>query len=89
MEKSIAVLPGDGIGEEVMREALRVLSHIAEKFGHSFTFQQGLVGGAAYDEHEAHFPDETKALCETMQSCLAPLEALSAILIWRSGKTAR
>lgn len=70
MEKTIAVLPGDGIGEEVCREALRVLDAISTKFGHSFTTVHGLIGGAAYDKHQSHFPDETKAICEKSDAIL-------------------
>lgn len=70
MKKVIAVLPGDGIGEEVCREAIRVLDAVAEKFGHEFGLRPGLIGGAAWEQHNSHFPDETKALCEASDAIL-------------------
>ena len=45
----IAVLPGDGIGPEIVREALKVLGIVAERSGVQFDLQEALVGGAAYD----------------------------------------
>lgn len=69
-EKKIAVLPGDGIGPEVMAAALTVLKAIESNSGVTFTFSEGLVGGAAYDAHGSHFPDETKRLCESADAVL-------------------
>ncbi len=59
----IAVLAGDGIGPEVMSEALRVLESVGKCFGHTFEFEHGLVGGAAYERYQNHFPDETRDIC--------------------------
>lgn len=59
MKKRIAVLPGDGIGEEVMAQALRVLEAVESKFGHEFEKKHGLAGGAAYDKYGSHMPNET------------------------------
>ena len=70
MAKQVAVLPGDGIGPEVMKHALRVLNAVAEKKGHEFTFLDGLVGGAAYDEFGEHFPAPTRELCEKADAIL-------------------
>ncbi len=70
MEKSIAVLPGDGIGEEVMAEALRVLDKVGERFGHRFNCQRALVGGAAWEVYRSHFPDETRKVCEKSHAIL-------------------
>ena len=50
MKATIATLSGDGIGPEVMVEALRVLEKIADKFGHEFTTKEALIGGIAIDE---------------------------------------
>ena len=47
VQKRIVLLPGDGIGPEIVREARRVLDSVAVKFGHSFEFQTQLIGGAA------------------------------------------
>jgi len=54
----IAVLPGDGIGPEIVREALKVLGVVAERSGVRFDLQEGLVGGAAYDRYGAPHPEE-------------------------------
>ena len=70
MDKTIAVLPGDGIGEEVMAEALKVLRALAAKFQHNFTFRHGLVGGVAWDAFQSHFPEETRLLCAKSDAIL-------------------
>jgi len=59
----IAVLPGDGIGVEIVPEAVKVLKKVGEKYGVSFQFQEGLVGGAAIDAVGVPLPDETLDLC--------------------------
>src|SRR5437764_15031924 len=59
----IALLPGDGIGPEVLAEARGVLDAVAERFGHSFTYRQGLIGGAAIDATGEPLPAETLELC--------------------------
>lgn len=70
MNKNIAILAGDGIGPEVMAEAIRVLVHIAEKFGHRFDYEEGLIGGAAYDQYGEHFPETTVEACEKADAIL-------------------
>ena len=47
MKKKIAVIAGDGIGPEIVGEAVKVLKRVAEAFGHEFVFDERLVGGAA------------------------------------------
>jgi 3-isopropylmalate dehydrogenase len=59
----IAVLPGDGIGPEVVNEALAVLRAAAQKFALNLNFETALVGGAAYDATGHPLPPETRALC--------------------------
>jgi 3-isopropylmalate dehydrogenase len=59
----LAVLPGDGVGPEIMAEALKVLAAISEKFNLHFETNQALIGGCAYDETGTPFPEETKKLC--------------------------
>ncbi len=54
----IAVLPGDGIGPEIMREAEKVLGVVAERAGVRFEMEEGLVGGAAYDRFGTPLPEE-------------------------------
>ncbi|MGD6816758.1 3-isopropylmalate dehydrogenase [Metabacillus sp. 113a] len=63
MKKTIAMLPGDGIGKEVMQGAQEVLSVIAEQYGHEFHFTSGLIGGSAIDQHSEPLPAETVELC--------------------------
>ena len=69
--KRVAVLPGDGIGPEVMSEAIKVLDHTSKLFPScEMAFEQGVIGGAAYDAHGEHFPAETQALCERSDAIL-------------------
>lgn len=63
MMYKIAVLPGDGIGPEIMPEALKVLEAVGDKFGLEFQFIEALVGGAAIDEFGFPLPQETLDLC--------------------------
>lgn len=70
MEKTIAVLAGDGIGPEVMVQAIRVLDQIAKKFNHKFEYQEALIGGAAYEVHLNHFPPESKDICKNSDAIL-------------------
>lgn len=70
MKKQIAVLPGDGIGEEVMTQALRVLEAIAKHFGHQFVTNKALVGGAAYEKTGSHLPEETLSQCKSSDAIL-------------------
>lgn len=70
MKKTIAVLAGDGIGQEVVPQAIRVLAAIAKKFNHTFIFEAGDVGGAAFEKHHSHFPDSTRKLCQQADAIL-------------------
>jgi 3-isopropylmalate dehydrogenase len=63
MEKNIAVLPGDGIGPEVITQALNVLSAIEKKFNHTFHLRQGHVGAIAIDRTGDPLPQETLDIC--------------------------
>ncbi len=60
----IAVLPGDGIGVEVTEQAVRVLEVMGRRHGFQFEFEEGLIGGAAYDRTGSPFPSETRELCQ-------------------------
>jgi 3-isopropylmalate dehydrogenase len=62
MDALIGVLPGDGIGTEVVAEALRIMEAVARKYGHRFTTRHGLIGGAAIDATGTAFPADTRAL---------------------------
>jgi len=68
--KKIAVLAGDGIGPEVMQEALKVLDAIQQKFGVAFEYSPADVGGCAIDNHGTALPAETLAICEASDSVL-------------------
>lgn len=59
MTKKIAVLPGDGIGTEIVAEALKVLDFLNADMALGFEFEHGLIGGAAYDVYGTPFPQET------------------------------
>ena len=70
MNYTIAVLKGDGIGPEIVDAALRVLHRIGERFGHSFTFREYLIGGAAIDAVGMPLPEETVSGCRNADSVL-------------------
>lgn len=70
MKKTITLLPGDGIGPEVLTEAVRVLDKIAEQFNHTFTYQTAAIGGTAIDQYENPLPDETLQLCRESDAIL-------------------
>ncbi len=63
MELKIGLLPGDGIGPEVIGEAVKVVNVIASKFGHDITWSEGLVGAAAIDATGDPYPNETHTIC--------------------------
>jgi len=64
MKANIALLPGDGIGPEVLVEAVKVLDAVAAKYGHQFSYQEGLIGGAAIDATGSALPEETVEICK-------------------------
>ena len=70
MDKRIAVIAGDGIGPEIVGEAVKVLKAVAAKFGHTFTFDEKLVGGAAYDAFGDCLPDDTLEACRSADAVL-------------------
>ncbi|MCI9018609.1 MAG: 3-isopropylmalate dehydrogenase [Lachnospiraceae bacterium] len=59
MKLDIAVIPGDGIGPEIVREARKVLDTVAERFGHELAYTELLMGGASIDVHGVPLTDET------------------------------
>lgn len=67
---NIAVLPGDGIGPEIMAAAVTVLDKVQEKFGFSLNYQYADVGGIAIDNHGSPLPDSTLKLCEASDAIL-------------------
>ena len=68
--KKIAVLAGDGIGPEVMAEAIKVLDAVKSKFGLELEYQHADVGGAAIDNHGEALPGSTLSLCEASDAVL-------------------
>ena len=70
MKLQIAVLPGDGIGPEITREACRVLQAVAKRFGHLLSLDHGLIGGAAIDAEGEALPMETVELCRNSRAIL-------------------
>ena len=65
-----AVLPGDGIGPEVMEVALDILKNTGEKFGFELDYDHADIGGIAIDNHGLAFPDSTKGICEKSEAIL-------------------
>lgn len=59
MECRIALIPGDGIGPEIVREAKKVLDRVCEKYGHTFTYEKLLLGGASIDAYGVPLTEET------------------------------
>lgn len=70
MEKNIAVVAGDGIGPEIVNEALKVLDCIAEKFNHKFNYTHVLAGGCAIDKFGTSLPQESLQACLDSDSVL-------------------
>lgn len=70
MTKNIAVIKGDGIGPEIVNEAMKVLDKVAEKYGHTFNYTQVLMGGIAIDETGVPLPQETIDKCLASDSVL-------------------
>lgn len=64
MIKKIAVLPGDGIGPEIVAEAIKVLDCLNSQMTLGMEFEHGLIGGAAYDEYGTPFPEQTLSLAK-------------------------
>ena len=58
MNYQVAVIPGDGIGPEIVREARKVLDRVGEVYGHTFTYTEVLMGGASIDVHGVPLTDE-------------------------------
>jgi 3-isopropylmalate dehydrogenase len=70
MELNIAVLPGDGIGPEIVAQALEVTKAVCRKFGHTLNDTHGIVGATAIDQTGDPYPDATHALCMASDAVL-------------------
>ena len=82
MNAKIAILPGDGVGPEIVAEAVKVLNAVAQLFGHHFDLVEHPVGGAAHDLCGDCLPEETLAACKKADAVLlgaAQIQAVSAL----------
>ncbi len=70
MQFNLAVLPGDGVGPEIIEEAVRALQAVGDRFGHNFDLQYGLIGGAAIDETDVALPQDTLKMCQKSDAVL-------------------
>jgi 3-isopropylmalate dehydrogenase len=70
MRANITLLPGDGIGPEIITEAVRVLDVIASRYGHTFMFSERLMGGCSIDRFGSSLTDETLADCQASDAVL-------------------
>lgn len=70
MKKTIAVLPGDGIGPEIVSGAIKVLGRVADIFGHSFTYQYVDIGGCSLDKYGVPITDEAMNICKSADAVL-------------------
>ncbi|HUC93432.1 MAG TPA: 3-isopropylmalate dehydrogenase [Paenibacillus sp.] len=68
--KKIAVIAGDGIGPEVVAEAIKVMNKTEELFGYKFSFEHGLFGGIAIDEKGTPLPQDTLDMCKRADAVL-------------------
>ncbi|NLB51503.1 MAG: 3-isopropylmalate dehydrogenase [Syntrophomonadaceae bacterium] len=66
----IAVLPGDGIGAEIVPEAVKALKAVGEKYNYGFAFTEALIGGSAYDAVGHPLPEETLNVCQNSDAVL-------------------
>lgn len=70
MEKNITVIKGDGIGPEIVNEAIKVLDAVADKYGHKFNYTEILMGGASIDKYGVPLTDEALEIAKNSDSVL-------------------
>ena len=70
MDLNVLIVPGDGIGTEVTREAVRVLEHVCKKFNHKLNQREALLGGIAIHKTGTPFPEETAKLAAEADATL-------------------
>jgi len=70
MKAEITLLPGDGIGPEVLAASINVLDAIAQAFGHTFEMQEYLIGGCAIDARGTALPEDTLQACQKADAVL-------------------
>ena len=71
MQLNIGVIRGDGIGPEIVTEAIKVLNKVGEVYGHSYTYNELLMGGASIDVHGVPLTDETIIEAKTCDAVAA------------------
>ncbi len=70
MKYTICLLPGDGIGPEIVEQAVKVLKAVGQKYGHEFVLKQALIGGEAIDKTGFPLPEETVETCKQSDAVL-------------------
>jgi 3-isopropylmalate dehydrogenase len=70
MNFNIAVLPGDGIGPEIIEQAIKTIAAVGKKFNHNFNFKYALVGATAIDKTGTPLPEETLEICRSSDAVL-------------------
>jgi 3-isopropylmalate dehydrogenase len=70
MKKTIAILEGDGIGPEIMKEGIKVLNAVSKKYKHNFELKYAAFGAKAYFDHGHPFPEDTKKICDKADAIL-------------------
>ena len=70
MEKNIAVIKGDGIGPEIVNEAIKVLDAIAKKYNHTFNYKNILMGGCSIDAYGVPLTDEALEVAKNSDAVL-------------------
>ena len=70
MNYNIVTLPGDGIGPDIVKEAVKVLKKVADVYGHTFNFNEQLIGGSAIDQAGSSLPQETIEACKKADAVL-------------------
>lgn len=70
MEFNVTLIPGDGIGPEIVREARKVLDRVAEKYGHRFTYKEVLMGGCSIDAYGVPLTEEALAAAKASDAVL-------------------
>ncbi len=70
MKAKIVLLPGDGIGPEIVSAGQEILDFVASKYGHEFDYDEHLIGGIAIDKKNAPLPDETLEACKSADAIL-------------------
>ena len=70
MKYKLAVLPGDGVGPEIVAEGIKVLQAVGKKYGHEFDLTYGLIGGVAIDQQGTALAPETIKMCKNSDAVL-------------------